>query len=138
MEHPKKPSKHAAESPEDVVVSWPSREGILRTGLSLSQTMILANSSTVLRVMPSDNSCLFTAFGGALSQQITASQLRKMVAEYITAHPVEYPEVILAMPPAKYCRNIQGKDHWGGAIELGIFSDMFDIEICAFDVKVRS
>ena len=86
--------------------------------------------------MPSDNSCLFTAFGGALETPIPAARLRTMVAEYITAHPDEYPEVVLAMPPEKYCRNIQGKDHWGGAIELGIFSSMFDIEICAFDVKV--
>lgn len=85
--------------------------------------------------MPDDNSCLFTAFGGALPRQLPAQSLRKMVAEYILAHPLEYNEAVLAMEPYEYARAIQGKDRWGGAIELAIFSDLFDMEICTFDVK---
>lgn len=88
--------------------------------------------------MPDDNSCLFTAFGGALPRQLPAPELRKMVAEYILAHPDEYNEAVLAMAPHEYARAIQGKDRWGGAIELAIFSDLFDVEICTFDVKGQS
>jgi ubiquitin thioesterase OTU1 len=88
--------------------------------------------------MPDDNSCLFTAFGGTLEKQPTAHELRKLVADYILAHPDDYNEAILGMAPREYCRAIQGKDRWGGAIELGVFSNIFDIEICTFDVKVGS
>ncbi|KAM0324550.1 hypothetical protein ACHAQA_007935 [Verticillium albo-atrum] len=106
------------QGPESVSVAWPEREGTL-----------------LLRVMPDDNSCLFTAFGGALPRQIPAPELRRMVADHILAHPDTYDEAILAAPPASYARAIQGKDRWGGAIELGIFSELFDVEICTFDVK---
>ncbi|OAA81902.1 Ovarian tumor, otubain [Akanthomyces lecanii RCEF 1005] len=46
--------RHQAQQkrPQDINVPWDVRDGTL-----------------VLRVMPSDNSCLFTAFGGALPQQ---------------------------------------------------------------------
>ncbi|KAM0277533.1 hypothetical protein ACHAQH_005732 [Verticillium albo-atrum] len=106
------------QGPESVSVAWAEREGTL-----------------LLRVMPDDNSCLFTAFGGALPRQIPAPELRKMVADHILAHPDTYSEAILATPPGAYARAIQGRDRWGGAIELGIFSDLFDVEICTFDVK---
>ncbi|ROT37888.1 OTU-domain-containing protein [Sodiomyces alkalinus F11] len=104
--------------PEGVSIPWPDRQGTL-----------------LLRVMPDDNSCLFTAFGGALPRQLPAPELRKMVADYILAHPAEYNAAVLAMPPHDYARAIQGRDRWGGAIELAIFSDLFDVEICTFDVK---
>lgn len=89
--------------------------------------------------MPDDNSCLFTAFGGAIpGKQLEAKELRKMVADYIRQHPDDYSEAILSMPVDKYCRTIQDPERWGGAIELGIFSDLFDLEIVAFDVKSQN
>ncbi|KAF5677279.1 cysteine protease [Fusarium heterosporum] len=109
------------ESPEDVHVPWPERGGTL-----------------LLRVMPSDNSCLFTAFGGALQGQIPAQQLRKMMADYIMQHPEDYPEVVLGSSPSQYCRSIQDPDRWGGGIELSILSSIFDIQICTFDVQTQN
>lgn len=88
--------------------------------------------------MPSDNSCLFTAFGGALPKQIPAPKLRQMMAEYITEHCDVYNEAILGSPPADYCRSIEDPDRWGGGIELSILSTIFDIQICTYDVQVRS
>ncbi|KAF3352450.1 putative ubiquitin thioesterase otu1 like protein [Verticillium longisporum] len=111
-------SQPPTQGPESVSVAWAEREGTL-----------------LLRVMPDDNSCLFTAFGGALPRQIPAPELRKMVADHILSHPDTYSEAILATPPSAYARAIQGRDRWGGAIELGIFSELFDVEICTFDVK---
>ncbi|RFN43977.1 hypothetical protein FIE12Z_11787 [Fusarium flagelliforme] len=97
------------ESPEDVNVPWPEREGAL--------------------LMPSDNSCLFTAFGGALKDQLPAQTLRRMMADYIRQHPEEYSEAVLGSPPSQYCRSIQDPDRWGGGIELSILSSIFDIQI---------
>ncbi|KAL0936709.1 ubiquitin thioesterase otu1 [Colletotrichum truncatum] len=120
----KKPRLDSASdpSPSDISIPWPERE-----------------STLLLRVMPDDNSCLFTAFGGAIpGKQMEAKELRKMIADYIRQHPDEYSEAVLNMPPDKYCRTIQDPDRWGGAIELGIFSDLFDLEILAFDVKSQN
>jgi ubiquitin thioesterase OTU1 len=86
--------------------------------------------------MPSDNSCLFTAFGGALQDQPPAAVMRQKIADYIHAHPDEYTEAILGMPPLEYCTKITSPHYWGGAIEISIFSNIFDVEICTYDVKV--
>lgn len=86
--------------------------------------------------MPSDNSCLFTAFGGALPKQIPAPQLRRMMAEFIVEHPEDYTEAVLGSSPAHYCRSIQDPDRWGGGIELSILSNIFNIQISTFDVQV--
>lgn len=87
--------------------------------------------------MPSDNSCLFTAFGGALPQQVLPSKLRQMMADYIQQHLDVYTEAILGLSPEQYCRSIVDPDRWGGGIELSILSSIFDITICTFDVEVH-
>ena len=87
--------------------------------------------------MPSDNSCLFTAFGGALQDQITAPQLRRMMADYIREHPQQFTEAVLEAKPEQYCQKIQDPDRWGGGIELSILSTLFNIQICTYDVQVR-
>jgi ubiquitin thioesterase OTU1 len=88
--------------------------------------------------MPSDNSCLFTAFGGALQDQPPAAVMRQKIADYIHAHPDEYTEAILGMPPLEYCTKITSPHYWGGAIEISIFSNIFDVEICTYDVKEKN
>ncbi|KAM3498669.1 hypothetical protein MY10362_008028 [Beauveria mimosiformis] len=106
--------------PQDFHVPWEVRDGTL-----------------LLRVMPSDNSCLFTAFGGALPQQVLPSKLRQMMSDYIQEHVDVYSEAILGVPPDQYCRSIVDPDRWGGGIELSILSSIFDIKIWTFDVEAR-
>lgn len=96
------------------------------------------NVLTVLRVMPSDNSCLFTAFGGALPQQIAPQKLRQMMAAYIQEHSEVYTEAVLGSHPDVYCVGILDPDRWGGGIELSILSTIFDMQISTFDVQVSS
>lgn len=86
--------------------------------------------------MPDDNSCMFTAFGGVIQRADPAPFLRREVADYILAHPEKYSQVVLEMDPQRYARTLQDPDRWGGAIELSILSDIYDIEICSVDVKV--
>jgi ubiquitin thioesterase OTU1 len=93
-----------------------------------------------MRVMPDDNSCLFRAFGTAVLPDVDESmpELRSLVASAIQAEPEVYSKVVLEQEPDDYCRWIQSQDAWGGAIELGILSKHFDIEICSLDVQVQS
>lgn len=58
-----------------------------------------------------------------------------MVAEYITARPLQYNKAFLGQSPSDYARWIRQKDKWGGAIELSIFSDIYGVEIGSFDVQ---
>ena len=60
-----------------------------------------------------------------------------MMADYISEHSDVYSEAILGSPVAQYCRSIQDPDRWGGGIELSILSNVFDIQICTYDVQVR-
>ncbi|KAF4618375.1 hypothetical protein G7Y89_g14928 [Cudoniella acicularis] len=94
-------------------------------------------ATMVLRVMPDDNSCLFRAFGTAVlpGDDLSMPELRSLVASAIQAEPEIYTKVVLEQKPDDYCRWIQTADAWGGAIEMGILSKHFDIEICSIDVQ---
>ncbi|KAJ5116480.1 hypothetical protein N7456_000828 [Penicillium angulare] len=90
----------------------------------------------VLRVMPDDNSCLFRAVGAAVMGDMdTMVELRSIVAGSIQSNPDEYSEAILGKKPDAYCQWIQNEESWGGAIELKILSEYFNIEICSIDVQ---
>ncbi|KAI1207758.1 OTU-domain-containing protein [Annulohypoxylon truncatum] len=96
----------------------------------------------VLRVMPDDNSCLFTAVGGALrgygsdpDKFFDAVALRRIVVDHIRANPEKYNAVILGKSPEAYCNNMLRPDVWGGDIELSIMSEVFQLEISVVDVK---
>ncbi|KFA60266.1 hypothetical protein S40285_08041 [Stachybotrys chlorohalonatus IBT 40285] len=115
------PKESASKSPDEICVPWPDRDGTL-----------------LLRVMPSDNSCLFTAFGGAVQENHSAQDLRRMMADYISKNSHVYTEAVLGSPPSQYCRSIQDPDRWGGGIELSILSDIFNIQICTYDVQAQN
>ncbi|KAJ9487443.1 hypothetical protein VN97_g5852 [Penicillium thymicola] len=90
----------------------------------------------VLRVMPDDNSCLFRAVGAAVMGDMdTMVELRSIIAGTIQSNPAEYTAAILGKKPDEYCTWIQNEDSWGGAIELKILSEYFNIEICSIDVQ---
>ncbi|KAJ5358093.1 Ovarian tumor otubain [Penicillium brevicompactum] len=90
----------------------------------------------VLRVMPDDNSCLFRAVGAAVMGDMdTMVELRSIIAGAIQSNPGEYSAAILGKKPDEYCTWIQNEDSWGGAIELKILSEYFNIEICSIDVQ---
>ncbi|KAI9738206.1 MAG: ubiquitin-specific protease otu1 [Cirrosporium novae-zelandiae] len=91
----------------------------------------------VLRVMPDDNSCLFRALSTALlgNEFDGVTELRSVIAQVIQEQPDKYTKVVLEKSPDDYCRWIQRPDSWGGAIELGILSQYFGMEICSIDVQ---
>lgn len=89
----------------------------------------------MLRVVPDDNSCLFSSIGVVFEGGMGAAQkLRQVVADTIKADPFEYSDVMLGQPRDQYIRKILSKDTWGGAIELSIFAKHYKTEISSFDV----
>lgn len=112
------PFKPKGIEPDETSLEWPARGGHI-----------------VLRVMPDDNSCMFTAFGGAMGLENPSQVLRQQVADYILTHPEEYSKAILGEEPLRYTSRMKQMDTWGGAIELSILSDIYSIEISSIDVK---
>ncbi|KAL7415955.1 hypothetical protein BDY24DRAFT_380620 [Mrakia frigida] len=89
----------------------------------------------VLKVVPDDNSCLFSAIGAVFAGGIEqAQEMRKIVARAIERDPETYSEMFLERPPKDYVRTILTDKSWGGAIELSIFSEHFKTEISSIDV----
>jgi ubiquitin thioesterase OTU1 len=87
--------------------------------------------------MADDNSCLFTAVGGALKMPDPAARLRKEVTDYIRDHPSEYTKAILEnQEPHHYIQRILNKENWGGYIELDIISKIYNIQIAVVVVEV--
>jgi len=92
------------------------------------------------KVVPSDNSCLFSSIGFCLSnggreRGASSREMRKLVAQAVRSQPDEYSEAVLGRPNADYCRWIRAEDSWGGAIELAVLSAYYGLEIDVVDTQ---
>ena len=89
------------------------------------------------RYVDSDNSCLFSSVGYLIDHknfnEETKLQYRQLLVNYLEKNNFE--QGILELPKEDYIENIQNPSTWGGAIELKVFSDMFQIEIASIDVQ---
>ncbi|KOC68424.1 Ubiquitin thioesterase OTU1 [Habropoda laboriosa] len=88
------------------------------------------------KVVPADNSCLFTSVGYVLNGKVDpscASFMREIIANAVAADPEEYSEAFLGRPNAEYCKWILKSESWGGAIELSILSKFYGLEIAVID-----
>jgi len=87
-------------------------------------------------VVNADNSCLFTSLGYLFERdRQRGNQLRKVVSDLIKQDEETYSSTFLGKSPQEYCKWIQNKDSWGGAIELAILSHYYRSEICVFDTQ---
>ncbi|GAA5941091.1 ubiquitin-specific protease OTU1 [Sporobolomyces koalae] len=91
----------------------------------------------ILRIVPDDNSCLFTAISQVLNptSKPDPAALRRIVAETIQSDSSTYSQVLLGRPPSDYIATILSPKSWGGAIELSIFAKHFESEIWSIDVQ---
>ncbi|KAI1809765.1 hypothetical protein GGS20DRAFT_259139 [Poronia punctata] len=114
------------------------------SGEDVKVDMPESHTTLVLRVMPDDGDCMFTAVGGALggiaplgasaTPEWTPAALRRLVVDTIRRNPIKYDANFLGSTPNLYCaRLLDGM--WGGAIELSILSELFALEIYSIDVK---
>jgi len=93
-------------------------------------------SVLVHRIVPDDNSCLFSSVALVFEQDITkAPQMRKLVADGIQNDPAKYNEAILGYPSSQYVSKILQPATWGGAIELAILASHYNTEIASIDVE---
>ncbi|KAF8798157.1 OTU-domain-containing protein [Phlegmacium glaucopus] len=93
-------------------------------------------SFLIHRVVPDDNSCLFSSVALVFEQTISkASDMRKIVVDGIRNNPDTYNEAILGMPTSQYIATISNPTSWGGAIELGILAAHYRTEIASIDVE---
>jgi len=92
------------------------------------------------RIVPADNSCLFTSVDfvlhdGARVDTDAMQSLRCIIADAVEADPVTYNEAFLGRPNYEYCIWIKDESSWGGAIELSILSRHFCVEIDVIDTQ---
>ncbi|KAG9012979.1 ubiquitin-specific protease otu1 [Tulasnella sp. JGI-2019a] len=90
----------------------------------------------VHRVVPDDNSCLFSSIGILFEQDMNvASRLRQVVVEAIKKDPETYSDAVLGHTREEYMKTISKPSAWGGAIELVIFAEHYNTEISSFDIE---
>ncbi|KAK0172858.1 hypothetical protein PV328_006125 [Microctonus aethiopoides] len=111
-----------------------SEKNEIKSRPHISDTENFSNSPGILmkKIVPADNSCLFTSVGYVISGQINpdcSSFMRQIIANAVAADQSEYTEALLDKPNDVYCEWILKSDSWGGAIELSILSKFYGIEI---------
>ncbi|KAI0688248.1 OTU-domain-containing protein [Cytidiella melzeri] len=90
----------------------------------------------VHRIVPDDNSCLFSSVALIFEQGISkASTVRKTVADEIRKDPETWSDVILGRARDDYISTILKPSSWGGAIELSILAKHYSTEIASVDVE---
>ena len=96
-----------------------------------------SQSSLIRRVIASDNSCLFNAVGYALEgrRRDAASELRDIIAGFILSDPVTYNEGLLGKVPEVYCQWIRLPASWGGAPELAILAQYYQVQIACVSIQ---
>lgn len=91
------------------------------------------------RVVPADNSCLFTSVyyvvEGGVYDPACAPEMRSLIAQIVSGDPTAYSEAVLGKTNEEYCLWIKRNDTWGGAIELSILSKFYHCEICVVDTQ---
>ena len=89
------------------------------------------------KVVPADNSCLFTSINLVMNEGSfdlsASSQLREIIAGIVSRDTVLYSEALLGKPNKDYCRWIRDKNSWGGGIELSILCGFYSTEIAVVD-----
>eukprot|EP00092_Neocalanus_flemingeri_P023715 GFUD01025721.1.p1 GENE.GFUD01025721.1~~GFUD01025721.1.p1 ORF type:complete len:348 (-),score=97.11 GFUD01025721.1:229-1209(-) len=98
-----------------------------------------SDSSKMLRkVVPADNSCLFTSINYCMSGCVVPSEnssfMREVIASVVGSDTEKFSDAFLGKPNADYCSWIMGKDAWGGAIEVQILAEYFQVQIVVVDI----
>ncbi|XP_017467721.1 PREDICTED: ubiquitin thioesterase OTU1 [Rhagoletis zephyria] len=96
------------------------------------------NGILLKKVVPADNSCLFTSIRFVLNGKIDnegSEMMRHIIAQEVAADPQAYSDAVLGKSNAEYCAWIQRPDSWGGAIEVSILSNYYGIEIDVVDIQ---
>ncbi|XP_017840810.1 ubiquitin thioesterase OTU1 [Drosophila busckii] len=127
----------AAEIPDEVIHSGMSN-GIAPAPAEPSGPCGDFNGILLKKVVPADNSCLFTSIRFVLNGKVDnegSEMMRHIIAQEVSADPQQYNDAMLGKSNADYCAWIQKADSWGGAIEVSILSNYYGIEIDVVDIQ---
>ncbi|KAG1756652.1 uncharacterized protein EDB91DRAFT_1093798 [Suillus paluster] len=128
-------AKPVSSQPPQASLSQPnsSRPALRTSGPDYVDT---PNGVLVHRIVPDDNSCLFSSIALVFEQDgRKAQQIRQVVADGIRADMETYNEAILGLSRDAYIATILKPSTWGGAIELGILAKHYGTEIASIDVE---
>ncbi|KLO08950.1 OTU-domain-containing protein [Schizopora paradoxa] len=89
----------------------------------------------VHRVVPDDNSCLFSSVALVFEQDISKASRIRQIADAIRKDPDTWNDAILGRSRADYISTILKPSSWGGAIELTILANHYSTEIASIDVE---
>ncbi|KAH8917108.1 OTU-domain-containing protein [Atractiella rhizophila] len=105
-------------------------------GKNIASSVPVEGGHLVLRVVPDDNSCLFSALGIILANGAADApkRLRQVVVDHIKEDPFTYSEAMLGQSPESYIKAISSPQTWGGAIELSIISKHYRVRLATLDV----
>jgi len=108
---------------------------------SLNKRLKTNTSDIVLKrvVVPADNSCLFTSINCCMCGEVVQSEhiqfMREIISVTVSSDQEKYSEAFLGKSNEKYCSWIQTKDAWGGAIEVQILAEYFQVMIVVVDTQ---
>ncbi|CAG9795393.1 unnamed protein product [Diatraea saccharalis] len=124
-------------TPTPQETSSPPKKKPVENGVASHETIGPCRPGILMKkVVPSDNSCLFTSIGFVLNGNVDTSVhtlMRQIIAMEVASDLDTYSEAMLGKPNAEYCTWIQQPSSWGGAIEVAILSRFYGLEMAVVD-----
>ena len=94
---------------------------------------------TIRREVDADNSCLFSSMAYLLDRSNfgdnSSYKFRQIIVEYLLDN--KFDATLLDQPKDQYIEFIQNIKNWGGALEVKMFSEIFNKQIVCIDVKTN-
>lgn len=110
-----------------------------RTLGSSNQTNSISKGTMLRKVVPANNSCLFTSIFYVMENGVfnldCQKSMREFIARTVRNDPIEFNEAILGKKNEAYCNWIKNPSSWGGCIELMVLSKYYEKEICVGDIR---
>jgi len=92
---------------------------------------------SIRREVDADNSCLFSSIAYLLERHTfnneSSLKYRQIIVDYLVENKFE--KTLLDQPKDQYIEYIINPVNWGGALEVKMFSEIFEKEIVCIDVK---
>lgn len=117
-----------------------SNEPVSVPKISVKDDITVKGNGILLRkVVPANNSCLFTSVNFVMEDGILdlncQKSMRELIASTVKSDPIFYSEGILGKKNKDYCDWIRNPTSWGGSIECMILSKFYKYEICVVDIR---
>jgi len=93
----------------------------------------------IRREVDADNSCLFSSIAYLIDRgefnEESSLKFRQIIIDYLLDN--KFDSTLLDEPKDKYIEFIQNPKNWGGALEVKMFSEIFQKQIVCIDVKTN-